>query len=383
MRFALFYHSVVSDWNHGNAHFLRGYATELVERGHSVVIHEPRGGWSLESLRAEQGMAPTAEYLRTFPLLSSRFYEPASVDLDRALEGVDVAIVHEWSEPAFVARIGRHRARSGRYRLLFHDTHHRSSTRPHEMRAYDLSHFDGVLAFGDVIRSAYLERGWARRAWTWHEAADARVFRPLPRGVPEVDLVWIGNWGDGEREAELEEFLLKPVRDLKLRARVHGVRYPEAALEALAHSGIEYAGWIPNFRVPEAFAKARVTVHVPRRPYRGALPGVPTIRPFEALACGIPMVSAPWDDVEGLFERGDYLVANDSAEMRAHLSMLLERPDLARSIAARGLGTVLARHTCAHRVDELLGILDELRRVHDPVHRFASIGKPVPASKET
>jgi spore maturation protein CgeB len=390
MNFALFYHSVVSDWNHGNAHFLRGYATELVERGHSVVIHEPRGGWSLENLRAEQGMAPTAEYLRKFPLLSSRFYDPDTLDLDSALDGVDVAIVHEWSSPAFVARIGRHRARTGAYRLLFHDTHHRSSTRVHEMSGYDLSGFDGVLAFGEVIRRNYLERGWARRAWTWHEAADTRVFAPVRGIVPEVDLVWIGNWGDGEREAELEEFLLKPVRDLKLRARIHGVRYPESARRALAEAGIEHAGWIPNFRVPDAFGRARVTVHVPRRPYREALRGVPTIRVFEALACGIPLISAPWDDAERLFRPGsDYLVARDAAEMREHLSTLLAHPDLARSMAERGLATVLARHTCAHRVEELSAVLDELgvdelrSRARDS--RAAALGqraRPVPASKE-
>jgi spore maturation protein CgeB len=41
MKVVLFYHSVLSDWNHGNAHFLRGIASELVERGHQVVVYEP------------------------------------------------------------------------------------------------------------------------------------------------------------------------------------------------------------------------------------------------------------------------------------------------------------------------------------------------------
>ena len=56
--------------------------------------------------------------------------------------------------------------------------------------------------------------------------------------------------------------------------------------------------------MPEVFARFRVTVHVPRRPYVEALPGIPTIRVFEALACGIPLVCAPWDDAEGLFTPG-------------------------------------------------------------------------------
>ena len=85
------------------------------------------------------------------------------------------------------------------------------------MAEYDLSHFDGVLAFGQVVCRRYLELGWARQAWTWHEAADHRVFRPLPGHGLEGDLVWVGNWGDDERTAELGEFLIGPAQALKLR----------------------------------------------------------------------------------------------------------------------------------------------------------------------
>jgi len=91
------------------------------------------------------------------------------------------------------------------------------------------------------------------------------------------------------------------------------------------------------------------------------LPGIPTIRVFEALACGIPLVSAPWDDAEQLFRPGaDYLVARDGAEMREHLRALLADPAHAAAQAARGLDTIRARHTCAHRVDELFAILAEV-----------------------
>jgi spore maturation protein CgeB len=87
---------------------------------------------------------------------------------------------------------------------------------------------------------------------------------------------------------------------------------------------------------------------------------------FEALACGIPLVSAPWDDAEGLFTPGeDFLVARDGAEMRGHLRALLDDPDAARRMAERGRATVLARHTCAHRVDELLAIHDELVAIRE------------------
>jgi spore maturation protein CgeB len=357
VRFVIFTHSLVSDWNHGNAHFLRGIAGELLERGHQVRIFEPEDGWSLSNLLAGKGPGAVADFAAAYPRLRSEFYRVEALDLDRALEGADVVLVHEWNPHELVRRIGEHRARRGGYRLYFHDTHHRSVTDPESVTAYDLGHYDGVLAYGNAIRDAWLANGWARAAWTWHEAADARVFRPIAARRREGDLVWIGNWGDEERTGEIEEYLIRPVAELGLRARVYGVRYPQSALRALAEAGIEYGGWLPNYRVPEVFSRFRVTVHIPRRPYARALPGIPTIRPFEALACGIPLVSAPWDDCEGLFRAGDFMRARNGAEITAHLSAILNDQTRAREQAARGLATIRARHTCGHRVEELMEIV--------------------------
>jgi spore maturation protein CgeB len=360
VKFVLFYHSLVSDWNHGNAHFLRGIVRELMVRGHEVALFEPADGWSRRHLVAHHGAQAIAEFHTAFPELRSTTYDVQTIDLEAALERADVVIVHEWNAPELVARIGRHRAAGGSYRLLFHDTHHRSISAPRALQAFQLDAFDGILAFGEVVRELYLRRGWARRAWTWHEAADVRLFRPIEAQPREGDLVWIGNWGDDERTAELDAFLLEPVRRLDLAAKVYGVRYPEHAVGALTAAGASYGGWLANHRVPATVARFAVTVHVPRRPYVRALPGVPTIRVFEALACGIPLVSALWSDCEGLFTSDDMLFAADAEQMIGHLGAVLADPELARSMAENGLATIRARHTCGHRVDQLLAICAEL-----------------------
>jgi spore maturation protein CgeB len=307
VRIVLFVHSLVSDWNHGNAHFLRGVVRDLRVRGHRVVVYEPAAGWSRTNLLREHDQA-LAEYAEAFPGLASVTYG-RDLDVEAAVANADAVLVHEWNEPWLVAAVGRTGVRA-----LFHDTHHRAVTKPEEMSRYDLSGYAGVLAFGGAIADVYRERGWHDRVWTWHEAADAELFRPL-EGQKTRDLVWIGNWGDGERADELREFLLEPARTLGLSGTIHGVRYPKDALAAVARSGLDFRGWLANHRVPEVFAQHRVTVHVPRRPYVEALPGIPTIRPFEGLA---------------------------------------------RELALHGRETILARHTCAHRVDALLGILAEL-----------------------
>ena len=359
MRLVYFTHSLASCWNHGNAHFLRGVLRELVSRGHHVRAMEPAGAWSRENLRADGGSEADGAWEAAYPELSTTTYEPGA-DLSACVAGADVVIVHEWNEPELVVALGTLR-RAGGFRLLFHDTHHRAVSDPDAIRRYDLRHYDAVLAFGAALTDVYRSWGWGDRVFTWHEAADTRLFHPPAVEGSRAGAVWIGNWGDGERTAELEEFLFAPTAAAGLALDVHGVRYPAEATTMLARHGARYRGWLPNPQVPTVFARYLLTVHVPRRFYATVLPGIPTIRVFEALACGIPLVSAPWSDTERLFTPGqDYLVARDGREMLDHLSALRDDPALRARLAAHGLATIQARHTCAHRADELLSILAQL-----------------------
>ena len=360
MKCVLFYHAFSSCWNNGNAHFLRGVARELDALGHDVLVYEPADGWSRLNAIRDGGDGSLREVMALLPGVSVRSYD-AAFDLDSALQDADLVVVHEWNEPDLIKRIGRHHIANGRYTLLFHDTHHRAVTAPEELARFDLSGYDAVLVFGEVLRQIYLGFGWANRAFTWHEAADTALYRPMPDREPEHDLVWIGNWGDDERSAELREYLIDPVAALGLDAIIYGVRYPQHALDAIKTAGIAYGGWLPAHRAPKAFARSRVTVHVPRAPYARSLPGIPTIRMFEAMACSIPIVSAPWDDIEALFPEDSYLRVANGDDMRSALRLLLADREAARSLAANGRKAVLARHTCAHRARQLLEIVGAIR----------------------
>src|SRR4051812_37076687 len=121
MRVVMFYHSLVSDWNHGNAHFLRGIVQELLDRNHDVRVFEPVDGWSRTNLMRDGGADARASFERAFPHLRSELYEPTTLDLDEALDNADLVIVHEWNGHDLVARIGEHHRRAPGYRLLFHD----------------------------------------------------------------------------------------------------------------------------------------------------------------------------------------------------------------------------------------------------------------------
>ena len=361
LRLAYVLHSLRSDWNNGNAHFLRGLLREMTRLGHDVLALEEPAGWSATNLVQEQrGAESLAQFERTYPEL--RVVERpggGAAELELALEGIDIVIVHEWNTPEVIAEILSVRDRLG-FKALFHDTHHRASSSPAQIAQMQVERFDGVIAFGGSLRDIYRNRFGVDNVAVLHEAADTNVFFPR-RGEPEQDVCWIGNWGDDERAAEIREFLLAPaIHTPERRFAIWGVRYPEEALRALRAAGVTYHGYLPNLDAPAVYAASRLTVHIPRQQYAAAMRGIPTIRVFEALASGIPLLSAPWEDTEKLFRPDDLCFVQTGKSMENSMRALLEDQPEAEAQAARGLETVLARHTCSHRAAELTQICEEV-----------------------
>jgi spore maturation protein CgeB len=367
LKFRIFAHSWISDWNHGNAHFLRGLANELVGLGHEVCCYEQEHCWSWQHLRQDEGNAVAEAAVRnfkqSFPALDVRFYGNDSgfaAFAEEQLQDADVVMVHEWNDPRLVHSILSLKSKCG-FKALFYDTHHRAYTSPEQILRIPLDRFDGVLAFGEAIRRIYRDAFGVPRTWTLQEAADTVHFRPLDT-EKDTDIVWVGNWGDEERTAELQEFFIGPAMGLRDRKiAVHGVRYPESALKSLASAGIEYRGYLPNLDAPRSYAGSVLSLHIPRRFYANGLGGIPTIRMFEAMACGSPLICSPWVDSEGLFRPGeDYISVRDGHAMSAEIGHLLRDDEARRQLAQNGRETILARHTCAHRAANLLQICAEL-----------------------
>jgi spore maturation protein CgeB len=366
LKIRYFAHSWVSDWNHGNAHFLRGLARSLVRLGHDVRCYEELGGWSLSNLVKQEGNAAIEsvdQFRRQYPELDVRFYNNDSTFAAFAraeLKEADLVIIHEWNDPTIVNQILALKKKYG-FRALLHDTYHRAYTSAREILRFHLHLFDGVLAFGEAIRLIYTDGFGLPRAWTFHEAADTETFHPL-QSDKNIDVLWVGNWGDEERTRELQEFLIGPAASLRDRkVVVYGVRYPEAGLERLAAAGIDYRGYLPNLSAPAVYSQSVVSLHVPRHQYSNGLSGIPTIRVFEALACGVPLVCSPWTDVEGLFRPDmDYVVVPNGRAMKSELRHLLEDDGARQQIAENGVKTIRENHTCEHRARQLLEICEEL-----------------------
>jgi spore maturation protein CgeB len=352
VRLAYFAHSITSCWNNGNAHFQRGLLRELRGLGVEVSIFEEQNSWSLKNLIHDQGSATADIFRRNYPELDPITYSEQSAFED-LFDQHDVVIVHEWTPHWLVERMASLRRRSKQTLLFFHDTHHRIISAPQTLPLTTLEQFDGVIAFGKVLADAYTARGIA--AFVLHEGADIVHFKPIESSRAQDGLIWIGNWGDDERSRDIEDYLLHPARQAGLRLSVFGVRYPEEARHKLAQFGAEYHGWCANVDAPLLYSRHCATIHIPRRYYVDHLPGIPTIRVFEALACGIPLLCAPWQDTEGLFRvNEDYLQASSPGQMAKLLKDVLGDALLRQKLIRSGLNQIYKRHSCRHRAQELL-----------------------------
>lgn len=352
MKIAYFCHSVISDWTNENAHFFRGIARALSELGHKVHLYESINNWSLSSLLRKEGPTAVEEFNAYYPDLQPVLYRTGQLDLSAIVEEADLVILHEWNDPELLLRLSTLR-RQFEFCLLFQDTCHRplASAPP----PYDLSAVDGILVFGSALKSVYRRR-WPRiPVLVWHQAADTSVFRPLRATDYEGEMVWIGNWGSGEKSQELFQWLVEPAAQLGIKATVYGTCYSDSTKRELAQAGIRYGGWIPDFRIPEIFAGFLFTVYVPSHTGISQSEAGAAIQPFKAMACGIPVITTPWHDVELLFTAGhDYLKVRTREEMMGYMQRLRKDTAFRQMLAGNALHTIQERHTCRHRALQLV-----------------------------
>ncbi len=276
---------------------------------HEVVVYEPADGWSrLNAIARRRRCKRCAKFRPLFPdvehpgptivrsISTTRLMAPISCWFTSGTS-------RTWSQDRATPRAG------GRFTLLFHDTHHRAVTAPHELARFDLDGYDGVLAFGEVLRQIYLKLGWASRAFTWHEAADTALYRPIAAdhaaarsGLDRQ----LGRRGTQRRAAAISD----RARSQRSRcdAIIYGVRYPADALEAIAAAGIRL------WRLAAGASRARRPS--PTRVSPSMCRAGPTpvrCRAFRPSACSKPWRAASRSyrrhgtTVEELFPAGTYL----------------------------------------------------------------------------
>ena len=178
-------------------------------------------------------------------------------------------------------------------------------------------------------------------------SADPDLYRPHPV-KQHWSLGYLGTYSD-DRQPSLERLLLAPAMMLAdHQFVVAGSRYPEHLVWPDNVSRIEH---LSQHEHPPFYSRQRFTLNLTRADMR-ALGFSPSVRLFEAAACGTPVISDRWPGIETIFEPGtEILLVSDAREVSQILRDIPEERRLA--IADKARRRILADHTPDHRARQL------------------------------
>jgi spore maturation protein CgeB len=342
--------SITSSWGNGHATTYRSLMRALTRRGHDVLFLEREAPWYAANRDVLDPPCGAVHLYRSLDELRQRWRG--------ALACADLVIVGSYV-PEGIAVLGLVRALACGL-VAFYDIDTpvtlaglAAGTCPY-LDADLVPAFDLYLSFtgGPVLR--HLEQRYgARAARVLYCAVDPDCHHP-DRAETLWDLGYLGTYS-ADRQPKLDALLLKPARSWRHgRFSVAGPLYPPdiawpCNLERIEHIGPADHHWF--------YARQRFTLNITRADMIRTGYS-PSVRLFEAAACGTPIISDAWPGLAAIFAPGSQiLVARNAAET---LSYLCDLPEAERiRIAARAREKVLAHHTAAHRAAALEAYVEE------------------------
>lgn len=341
--------SITSSWGNGHATIFRGLVRELSARGHDVLFLERDKPWY-----AENRDMPRPPFGRTRLYGSigelKRDFEKEIAAADCVMVGSYVPegiAVGEWvtatangvtafydiDTPVTLAQLGR-----GECEYLS----------PELIPRYGL-----YLSFtgGPILRKIERDHG-SPRAAAFYCSVDPALYFPESAAEKKWDLGYLGTFS-ADRQRALDTLLFAPA---SMWASGHfivaGPQYPDsirwpANVRRIAHlSPAEHRDF---------YNAQRWTLNITRAEMR-RWGWSPSVRLFEAAACGVPIITDAWEGVTAFFTPGEEIIVAESAS--DVLKTLREFPEAERlALAARARERVLREHTAAHRAAELEALI--------------------------
>lgn len=200
-------------------------------------------------------------------------------------------------------------------------------------------------------------------------SVDEALYRPDEATVPTYALGYLGTYS-ADRQPTVDKLLLHPARLLpEDRFVVAGAQYPS---QVTWPGNVEHREHCPPSAHRTFYNSQRYTLNVTRADMI-ANGWSPSVRLFEAAACGTPVISDAWAGLEDFLVPGEQiLVAQETAEVVHYLHDVPESERMA--IAEKARAHVLAHHTSLHRAAEVEQYVQSLRdrRVAQPTATTAA-----------
>jgi spore maturation protein CgeB len=336
--------SITSSWGNGHATTYRALVRALAARGHRVLFLERDLPFYAEN--RDRGALPsgmTAVY-GSLEELKDRFAT--------AVREADLVVVGSFVPEG--AAVGDWVQGEARGRTAFYDIDTPVTLRKLERGEHDylapalIPRYDLYLSFtGGPILSRLERCHGAPRARPLYCAVDPDIHYPEPAAAL-WDLGYLGTYSE-DRQPALEQLLIEPARRLSRSSfAVAGPQYPG---DIEWPENVSRAEHLPPDAHRSFYSAQRFTLNLTRRDMAEA--GFsPSVRLFEAAACGVPIVSDAWPGIETFFCPGEEILLASSTE--EVIRLLCEMPESARlSIGRRARLRTLAEHTADHRAEAL------------------------------
>ncbi|MGY3443629.1 MULTISPECIES: CgeB family protein [unclassified Bradyrhizobium] len=352
--------SVTSSWGNGHATTYRALIEALAQRDHRVTFLERDMPWYREHRDLANPSAWSVELYQSLPDLAFRF--------GKLIKSADLVIVGSYV-PNGIA-VADWVTTYARGITAFYDI-----DTPVTLAGLDrglpylsaalIPRFDLYLSFtgGHVPSHVETEYG-SPLARVLHCSADIDIYQSQQR-QPKWELGYLGTYSL-DRQPSIERLLIAPAHAMPdLQFVVAGSQYPDiswpenvARIDHLAPS--LHAGF---------YSEQRFTLNITRADMR-AIGFSPSVRLFEAAACGTPIISDRWTGIETILEpEAEILLVDDTSDV---IEILREMPDDARrSLGARARRRILSEHTPTHRARQLESYFQEALRRRRPVDRPA------------
>lgn len=358
MNFVFIGLAITSSWGNGHATTYRSLIKGLHRLGHRVLFLEQDQPWYADSRDAPKLPYCETSLYENGDDLRARFAAP--------IKHADAVIVGSYVQSgASVIDWVLSEARGVR---AFYDIDTpvtlsclRSDACEY-LRAHQIEAFDLMLSFTGGPTLTNLEDSYgAKRAVALYCSVDTDTYRPCATRK-DIDLGYMGTYS-ADRQSGVERLLNEPARRLlEHRFMVVGAQYPKSLSWP---SNVSRAEHLPPAEHPEFYSRQRWTLNITRADMRAA-GHAPSVRLFEAAACGTPIISDAWRGIEDVLEPGREVMIARSSEDVVQLLCDMDADD-ARRIADAARARVLSAHSGERRAQELVLYLQEARRGSAPV----------------
>jgi spore maturation protein CgeB len=335
--------SITSSWGNGHATTYRALIEALARRGHRVTFLERDTSWYRSHRDLTKPSSWTVKLYQTLPEIPRRFGKLIR-DADLVILGSyvpDGIAISEW--------VTTHaRGITAFYDIDTPVTLAGLDRGLDYLSAAMIPRFDLYLSFSGGPIPELIETNYGSPlARALYCSADVDLYQPR-HAAAKWALGYLGTYSD-DRQPVIEQLLLTPARSLpEQQFVIAGAQYPARLTWPDNVARIEHLG--PNQHA-QFYSQQRFALNATRADMR-SLGFSPSVRLFEAAACGTPVISDRWPGIETIFAPSDeILLVSDAREV---IQILSEMPEQRRrTIAEKARERILADHTPDHRARQL------------------------------